>query len=100
MSDDLVKLWVYLAADPLLWLTLTLVAYQGGLWLHRRHGGNPLLNPVLIAVLLLVGVVLMFVWYLFPRSKPFFSGRSLNRSTPVMVPDEPGDFVRSIDGGI
>ena len=44
MSDDLVKLWVYLAADPLLWLTLTLVAYQGGLWLHRRYGGNPLLN--------------------------------------------------------
>jgi predicted murein hydrolase (TIGR00659 family) len=58
MSDELVKLWVYLAADPLLWLTLTLVAYQGGLWLHRRYGGNPLLNPVLIAVLLLVGVVL------------------------------------------
>ena len=54
MSDELVKLWVYLAADPLLWLTLTLVAYQGGLWLHRRYGGNPLLNPVLIAVLLLV----------------------------------------------
>jgi hypothetical protein len=25
---------------------------------------------------LLVGVVLMFVWYLFPRSKPFFSGRA------------------------
>ena len=53
-----------------------------------------------LAGALLVGVVLMFVWYLFPRSKPFFSGRSLNRSTPVMVPDEPGDFVRSIDGGI
>ena len=53
MSDDLARLWVYLAADPLLWLTLTLVAYQGGLWLHRRFAGNPLLNPVLVAVLLL-----------------------------------------------
>jgi predicted murein hydrolase (TIGR00659 family) len=58
VSDELVRLWVYLAADPLLWLTLTLVAYHGGLWLHQRFGGSPLLNPVLIAVLLLVGVVL------------------------------------------
>ena len=49
---------------------------------------------------LLVGVVLMVIWYLFPRSKPFFQGRSLNRETPVMVPDEPGDIIRSIDGGI
>jgi amino acid transporter len=49
---------------------------------------------------LLVGVVLMFVWYLFPRAKPFFSGRSLNRDTPVMVPDEPEAYSRSIDGGI
>lgn len=49
---------------------------------------------------LLVGVVLMFLWYLFPRSKPFFSGRSLNRETPVMVPDEPEIHSRSIDGGI
>ena len=49
---------------------------------------------------LLVGVVLMFVWYLFPRSKPFFDGRSLNRETPVMVPDDPADFARSIDGGV
>ena len=49
---------------------------------------------------LLVGVVLMFVWYLFPRSKPFFQGRALNRETPVLVPEEPGDIIRSIDGGI
>ncbi len=49
---------------------------------------------------LAVGVVLMFVWYLFPRSKRFFRGESLNRDTEVMVPDEPGEFIRSIDGGI
>lgn len=46
------------------------------------------------------GLVLMFVWYLFPRSKRFFRGESLNRDTQVMVPDEPGDIIRSIDGGI
>ncbi|MDN3497493.1 APC family permease [Planococcus sp. APC 4015] len=49
---------------------------------------------------LAVGVVLMFVWFLFPRSKRFFRGESLNRDTPVLVPDEPGEFVRSVDGGI
>ncbi|KZE89386.1 APC family permease [Microbacterium sp. TNHR37B] len=49
---------------------------------------------------LLVGVVLMIVWFLFPRAKPFFSGRSLNRDTPVMVPEEPEVYSRSIDGGI
>lgn len=49
---------------------------------------------------LLVGVVLMFVWFLFPRSKPFFQGRSLNRDTEVMVPEEPEVYTRSIDGGV
>jgi len=49
---------------------------------------------------LLVGVVLMFVWFLFPRSKPFFQGRSLNRDTEVMVPEEPEIYTRSIDGGL
>ncbi len=48
---------------------------------------------------LAVGIVLMFVWFLFPRSKPFFRGESLNRDTAVLVPDEPGEFLRSIDGG-
>lgn len=49
---------------------------------------------------LLVGVVLMFLWFLFPRSKRFFRGESLNRDTPVMVPDEPGEYSRSVDGGL
>lgn len=48
---------------------------------------------------LAVGIVLMLVWFLFPRSKPFFRGESLNRDTAVLVPDEPGEFLRSIDGG-
>lgn len=36
---------------------------------------------------LAVGVVLMLVWFCFPRSKPFFRGESLNRDTDVLVPD-------------
>ncbi|WP_292835072.1 APC family permease [Microbacterium sp.] len=49
---------------------------------------------------LLIGLVLMLIWYVYPRSKPFFGGESLNRETAVMVPEEPGEFIRSIDGGI
>lgn len=47
-----------------------------------------------------VGVVLMIVWFAFPRSKPFFRGESLNRDTEVLVPDDPAEYGRSIDGGL
>ena len=36
--------------SPLVWLTLTLLAYMGAVWLYRRSGGHPLLIPVLTAV--------------------------------------------------
>ncbi|HZU93294.1 MAG TPA: APC family permease [Microbacterium sp.] len=49
---------------------------------------------------LAVGLVLMFVWYVFPRSKRFFAGESLNMYTEVMVPEDVAEFPRSIDGGI
>lgn len=49
---------------------------------------------------LAVGLVLMFLWYLFPRSKRFFAGESLNMDTEVMVPEDVSEFPRSIDGGI
>jgi predicted murein hydrolase (TIGR00659 family) len=55
---DLRELWVYLSASPLLHLTLTLVAYQAGLFLHRKSGGSPLANPVLIAVVVIVTLLL------------------------------------------
>jgi predicted murein hydrolase (TIGR00659 family) len=46
--------------SPLLGLTLTLIAYQGGLWIYQKSNMNPLLNPVLIAVACLVTVLLVF----------------------------------------
>jgi predicted murein hydrolase (TIGR00659 family) len=49
--------WVYLSANPLLHLTLTLVAYQAGAWIYRRARLNPLVNPVLIAVVLVVSLL-------------------------------------------
>ncbi len=56
--SDVRQLWVYLAASPLLHLTLTLVAFQAGLFVYRKSGGNPLANPVLIAVLAIVTLLL------------------------------------------
>ncbi|MEV8369560.1 APC family permease [Microbacterium sp. NPDC064584] len=46
------------------------------------------------------GVVLMLIWFAFPRSKAFFRGQSLNRETPVLVPDDPAAYIRSVDGGV
>lgn len=54
MIGDITHLWVYLSTTPLLWLTLTMAAYQLGTWIFRRFGGNPILNPVLTAVITLV----------------------------------------------
>ena len=55
----LAAIWVYLAASPLLWLTATLVCYLTALWVYRRGGESPLLNPVAIAVALLIALL---VW--------------------------------------
>jgi predicted murein hydrolase (TIGR00659 family) len=47
-------IWVYLAASPLLHLTLTLAAFVLASWVYRKFGMNPLLNPVLLAVVAIV----------------------------------------------
>lgn len=57
MTEELHDIWVYLATSPLLGLTMTLVAYQAGMWLYERCGRHPLLNPVLLATLALVAVL-------------------------------------------
>jgi predicted murein hydrolase (TIGR00659 family) len=53
MTPRLDEIWVYLAATPLLGLTVTLLAYQLAYALYQRAGFNPLANPVAIAVALL-----------------------------------------------
>lgn len=52
------EIWVYLSATPLLHLTLTLVAFQIGSFVYRRFDLNPLLNPVMLAVVMIVGVLM------------------------------------------
>ncbi len=58
LAEELYRVWVYLSASPLLFLTLTLTAYVIGDAVYRRAGLSPWANPVLIAVLLLVGLLL------------------------------------------
>lgn len=57
MTPRIADVWVYLSASPLLGLTLTLVAYQAAYWIYSRAGFNPLLNPVLLAVGMLVAAL-------------------------------------------
>lgn len=59
MNPDIGEIWVYLSTTPLLGLTLTLIAYQAAWWLYQRANQHPLLNPVLIAVSILVGILWM-----------------------------------------
>jgi len=70
MTPPISELWVYLSASPLLGLTITLLAYQGAFWLYQRSGGNPLVNPVLIAVSLLVFVL----WLTSTAYETYFAG--------------------------
>lgn len=57
MAGDF-ALWVYLTQGPLLWLTVTLAAYAVADGLSRRAGRHPLVNPVLISVLLVGGLLM------------------------------------------
>lgn len=54
---DLQSIWVYLSASPLLHLTMTLVAFQIGVFIYQRAGRNPLFNPVLLAIGLIVAML-------------------------------------------
>ena len=58
MTAPMLDIWVYLAASPLLGLTITLLAYLLAMALHRRCRMHPLTNPVLIAAALLVTLLL------------------------------------------
>lgn len=54
MSPVIDEIWVYLSTGPLLWLTVTLAAYVIAYYAYERSGLNPLVNPVAVAVTLLV----------------------------------------------
>lgn len=45
------------ATLPLIWLIVTIAAFQFGVWLNRLSGGLPIINPVLIAMTLVIGAL-------------------------------------------
>ncbi len=58
MASGISQIWVYLAATPLLGLTLTLLAFLAASHLNRRAGGTPLLHPVIVAMAIIIGLLL------------------------------------------
>lgn len=57
MNSEVWRLWSYLGEGPLLWLTLTLLAYLAGETISRATGRAALANPVLIAVAIIAPVL-------------------------------------------
>ena len=51
------EIWVYLSGSPLLALILTLGAYHVGVLAYERANRHPLVNPILIAVVLIAAVI-------------------------------------------
>jgi predicted murein hydrolase (TIGR00659 family) len=49
----------HLLSSPLLWLPLTLLAYQAAYSVYRRSGLNPIFNPVLVSVTFVMVVLLL-----------------------------------------
>lgn len=56
--DSITRIWVYLAEQPLLWLTLTVGVYWAAQKLYRASGDFALLNPVLVSVAAIVCLLL------------------------------------------
>ncbi len=57
--NDLQEIWVYLSGLPLFSLVLTLLAYEIGLRLHLWSGRQPLVNPVAVAILIVLAVLVV-----------------------------------------
>lgn len=57
--NDLQEIWVYLSGLPLFSLVVTLLAYEIGLRLHHWSGSQPLVNPVAVAILIVLAVLVV-----------------------------------------
>ena len=59
-KDKLYIIWVYLQAEPLFWLTLTIGCYLIGDFLYKKSKLFPLINPVAISIFL-ISIILVFL---------------------------------------
>jgi predicted murein hydrolase (TIGR00659 family) len=69
-SARIADIWVYLSTEPLLWLTATLLAYLAAHAIYSRANHHPLLNPVPIAVAMLV----LLLWSSGTNYGTYFAG--------------------------
>ncbi|MBM9593641.1 LrgB family protein [Roseitranquillus sediminis] len=68
--NDITGLWSYLSQEPLLWLTATILAYLAGDAAFRAAGRRPLVNPVLVAVVILA----LLLWISRTPYQTYFKG--------------------------
>jgi predicted murein hydrolase (TIGR00659 family) len=54
---EFASIWVYLAASPLLGLTLTICAYVFAFWIYSLCKFSPFANPVALAIILIILVL-------------------------------------------
>lgn len=55
--SEIEDIWVYLATEPLLWLTVTLAVYALAFRVSVLSGNHPLVNPVVLSALVLVTIL-------------------------------------------
>lgn len=49
--------WSQMLESPLFHIVLTLLAYQVGSWIYQRSNQNPVCNPVLVAIAIVIAVL-------------------------------------------
>lgn len=54
---DFAEIWSYLSEGELLWLSATVVVFAMADWISAKSGRNPVVNPVLISVAILVPIL-------------------------------------------
>ncbi len=65
-----IELWNHFIRYPLLGLALTLSAYLAGVWLFKRSGQKPYLNPILVAIVLIA----VLLWATDTPYQDYFDG--------------------------
>lgn len=59
-QQKLYSIWVYLQAEPLFWLTLTIGSYLTADYIYKKSNLFPLLNPVAISIFIISMILLSF----------------------------------------
>ena len=59
MTFDPAAAWAALVGSPIFGLGLTLLVYQAAMALYERTGRHPVLNPVLVTMLVIIGLLVL-----------------------------------------